>query len=72
MEMLVSYFLYLAGPYLWDVDNVRFTFLLCVMALCMMYVCVYIYIYMPACVWVIVYVYVCINMLDALRGSSSS
>ena len=49
MEMLVSYFLYLAGPYLWDVDNVCFTFLLCVMALCMMYVCVYIYIYACMC-----------------------
>ena len=46
----VLHFLYLAGPYLWNVGNVCFTFLLCVIALCMMYVYVCIYIYACVCV----------------------
>ena len=45
-------FLYLVGPYTWNVGNVCFTFLLCVIALCMMYICIYIYIYIYACVCV--------------------
>ena len=39
------YFLYLARPYPWNVGNVYFTFPLYVIALCMMYV----YLYMLLC-----------------------
>ena len=46
MAMFVLQFLYLSGPYSWNVGNVCFTFLLCVIALCMMYV----YIYACTCV----------------------
>jgi len=42
MTMSVLYFLYLIGPYTWNVGNVYFTFLLCVIALRMMYVYLYI------------------------------
>ena len=42
-HMSVLHFLYLTRPYPWNVGNVYFTFLLCVTALCMIYV------YM--CVW---------------------
>ena len=45
MAMFVLHFLYLAGPYPWKVDNVWFTFLLCVVALCMMYVYLYLLVY---------------------------
>ena len=45
MAMSVIHFLYLAEPYPWNVGNVWFTFLLCVIALYMMHVCIYIYIY---------------------------
>ena len=55
MAMSVLHFLYLTEPCPWNVGNVCFTFLLCGIALCMMYVCIYIYIYMPACVWLIVH-----------------
>ena len=53
MVMSVLHFLYLVGSYPWNVDNVCFTFLLYVIALCMMYVyvCVYIYIYIYICVY---------------------
>jgi len=51
MAMSILHLLYFAGPYPWNVGNVYFTFLLYVIALCMMYV----YIYMPAYVWVIVH-----------------
>ena len=47
----VLHFLYLDGPYLWNVGNVCFTFLLCVIALCMMYVCVCVYICLRVCGW---------------------
>ena len=47
MAMSDLYFLYLARPHPWDVGNVCFTFLLCVIALCMMYV----YLYMLVCGW---------------------
>ena len=54
MGMAISalHFLYLAGSYPWNVGNVWFTFLLCVIALYMMYVCMCIYIYIYACVGV--------------------
>ena len=42
MAMSILHFLYLAGPYPWNVSNVCFTFPLCVIALCMMYVSIYI------------------------------
>ena len=45
MEIFVLHFLYLAGPYPWDVDNVCFTFPLYVIALCMMYVYLYMLVY---------------------------
>ena len=51
MAMSVLHFLYLAAPFPWNVGNVWFTFSLCVIALCMMHV----YIYMPTLVWVIVH-----------------
>ena len=51
MAMSVLHFLYLAGSYPWNVGNVWFTFLLCVIALCIMYVCMYVYIY--------IYIYAC-------------
>ena len=42
-------------PYLWNVGNVYFTFLLCVIALCMMcvyiYIYIYIYIFLRMCGW---------------------
>ena len=47
MAMSVLYFLYLAWPYPWDIGNVCFTFLLCVITLYMMYV----YLYMLVCGW---------------------
>ena len=47
MTMSNLYFLYLARPYPWNVDNVYFTFLLCVIALCMMFL----YLYMLVCRW---------------------
>ena len=50
MAMSVLHFLYLAGSYPWNIGNVWFTFLLCVIALCMMYVCMYVYIYICLCV----------------------
>ena len=49
MAMSILYFLYLTGPYPWDVGNVCFTFLLCVMALCKIYI--YIYICLCVCGW---------------------
>ena len=45
MAMSVLHFLYLAGPYPWNVGNVWFTFSLCVIALCMMYVYLYLLVY---------------------------
>ena len=45
MEIFVLHFLYFAGPYPWDVDNVCFTFPLYVIALCMMYVYLYMLVY---------------------------
>ena len=51
MAMSDLYFLYLARPHPWDVGNVCFTFLLYVIALCKIYVCVYIYIYAYMCEW---------------------
>ena len=41
MAMSILHFLYLVRPYPWDVGNVYFTFLLCLIALCMMYVYLY-------------------------------
>ena len=55
MIMFVLHFLYLVGSYPWNVGNVCFTFRLCMIALCMIYVCIYIYVYMLSCVWVIVH-----------------
>ena len=52
MTMSVLHFLYLTGPYPWNIGKVWFIFPLCVVALCMMYVCVYIYIYIFACMCV--------------------
>ena len=53
MAMSILHFLYFAGPYPWNVGNVWFTFLLCVIALCIMYVYIYIYIYicLHVCGW---------------------
>ena len=48
MTMFDLRFLYLSRPYPWNVGNVWFTFLLYVIALCMMHI--YIYIYLPMCV----------------------
>ena len=52
MTMFDLHFLYLAGPYRWNVGDVWFIFLLYMLALCMMYVCVYF------CVCVCVYIYI--------------
>ena len=41
MAMSSLHFLYLAGPSFWNVDSVCFTFPLCVVALCIMYVYLY-------------------------------
>ena len=41
IAMSVLHFLYLAEPYPQDIGNVTFTFLLCLIALCMMYVYLY-------------------------------
>ena len=43
MAMSNLLFLYLAGPYPWNVNNVRFLFLHYVLALCMIYIYIYIY-----------------------------
>ena len=51
MAMSVLHFLYLTGPCPWNVGNVCFNFLLYVIALCMMYVCVCIYICLRVCGW---------------------
>ena len=48
MTMFDLRFLYLSRPYPWNVGNVWFTFLLYVIALCMMHIYIYIYL----CVWV--------------------
>ena len=45
MAISILHFLYLTGPYPWNNGSVCFTFQLCVIALCMMYVCVYICLY---------------------------
>ena len=45
LAMSVLHFLYIVGLYPWDVSNVCFTFPLCVIALCMMYI----YLYMLVC-----------------------
>ena len=45
MAMYVLYFLYLVGPYPWNVGNIWFTFPLCVVALCIMYVYLYFLVY---------------------------
>ena len=45
MAMFVLHFLYLARPYPWNVGNVWFTFPLCVITLCMMYVYLYLLVY---------------------------
>ena len=45
MAMSVLHFLYLAGPYPWNVGNVWFTFPLCVVALCILYVYLYLLVY---------------------------
>ena len=50
MAMFVLHFSYLTGPYPWNVGNICFTFLLYVIALCVMYVCMYVCIYVCACV----------------------
>ena len=44
--MSILHFLYFAGPYPWNVGNVYFTFMLCVITLCMMYVYIYIWLRM--------------------------
>ena len=44
MVMSVLHFLYLVGPYSWNVGNVCFTFPLYVKALCMIYVYIYAYV----------------------------
>ena len=49
MAISILDFLYLAGLYPWNIGNVWFTFLLCVIVLCIMYVCMYIY--MPVYGW---------------------
>ena len=54
MAMSILHFLYLARPYPWDVGNVCLSFLLCVIALCMMYV------YICVCVCVCVCVCLCV------------
>ena len=38
MTMFDLLFLYLVGPYLWNVGDVWFNFLLCVLVLCMIYI----------------------------------
>ena len=50
MTMSVLHFLYVAWPYPWNVGNVCFTFLLCVIVLYMMYVCMYICVCVCVCV----------------------
>ena len=45
MAMSVLYFLYLTGTYPWNIGNVWFTFPLYVVALCMMYVYLYLFVY---------------------------
>ena len=55
MAMSILHFPHLTGPYPWNVGNVYFTLLLCVIVLCMMHVYIYIYIYLPTCLWVIVH-----------------
>ena len=49
MIMFDLHFLYLAGPYPWDIGNVCFTFLFYVLALCMMYVYLYMLVYGRSC-----------------------
>ena len=49
MAMSILHFLYLARPYPWNVGNVWFTFLLYVVALCMMYVYLYMLVYWWLC-----------------------
>ena len=49
MTMSVLHFLYLTWPYPWNVCNVWFTFLLYVIALCMMYVYLYLLVYRWLC-----------------------
>ena len=49
--MSILHFLYFAEPYPWNVGNVYFTFMLCVITLCMMYVYIYIYIWLRMCGW---------------------
>ena len=73
MAIFVLHFLYLTGPYPWNVGNICFTFLLYVIALCVMYVCmyvcmyIYIYIYMFAHVWVIVhFVWLAMSAFDLM------
>ena len=50
MTMFDLHFSYLVGPYPWNVGDVWFIFLLCMLALCIMYVCVYL------CVCVYIYI----------------
>ena len=45
MTMSDLLFLYLVGPYPWDVGNDWFIFFFCVLALCMLDIYIYIYIY---------------------------
>ena len=57
MEMPNLLFLYISGLYPYDVGNVWFIFLLCMLALCMMYVyvCVCVCVFIFACLWVVVH-----------------
>ena len=49
MTMSILHFLYLARPYPWNFGNVWFSFPLCVLALCMMYVYLYLLVYRWLC-----------------------
>ena len=51
MAMSNLLFLYLAGPYPWNVNNVRFLFLHYVLALCMIYIYIYIYALYDGLLW---------------------
>ena len=60
MAMSVLHFLYLVGPYPWNIGNVWFIFLLYVIALCTMHV--YIHTYIHTYIYIYIYKYVCLFM----------
>ena len=62
MAMSVLHFLYLVGPYPWNIGNVWFIFLLYVIALCMMHVYIHTYIH----TYIHIYIYIYINMSACL------